>query len=651
MVRLNAAHSSLLPDPDRLKLIHRGQILARESRLTENPAEAPTKITVMLVDDGSSRGLTLTMRCVNGAVVTAFPVAPEATVAEVKAQAVCAFRCFFRLDDAALAGEHVLFAGARGLLLDDSRRLSSYNLAPDSLVYVLPSLLSTPPLTPAAREAGFSAALAASAQHQQLVAHAAHAAHALKQLSSAEHGALGGLAAAFGLGLQPLGGAGAEACSEAGPADEELPLFTQALLHAPDALRPSSHGAPLAPPSSAQRQSPVAPAGPFRAEQQRAGGVPGVPAVIRTGLRAPPVSSPRPSLSSVALLRARELPSDAGAARAGDPLGEAAAALAASATATLLAAQSLQPAASSQQPAARGLPAGLHAAPLSGLAQLVGGVAAPCGPSEQSAEEVYYSKTVQWIESVFSQPPRTPHRLSPAHPHQQPPALARIDTKATAVAAAAAVAAGRGAAAPASPPATSVRGLKKGFLNAPAASKRRRPRAPAADAACGQGAPPARLDAPPTQQPMHQPAQGKPAPLAAAESTAAAARPKRALDETTDKVARGGACSGVCECGGCNGLRSSKVQAVAATASCGGPGVAVRGAAASLCALCERKLPLIAAITARCKCGSLFCAAHVHPAQHACCHDHKKEAQLRIAAEIGRSGAPRNADGMARSAR
>lgn len=125
--------------------------------------------------------------------------------------------------------------------------------------------------------------------------------------------------------------------------------------------------------------------------------------------------------------------------------------------------------------------------------------------------------------------------------------------------------------------------------------------------------------------------------LATASAVSTPARAKRCLD------AGAGACGGACgrDCRGCRA--PSKAHASAAAAALG-PGAAGRAAAAGLCAHCERKLPLTAAITAKCRCGGLFCAAHVHPAQHACGFDHKKRA-AGASAEMRRSC---SVDGMAR---
>ena len=48
------------------------------------------------------------------------------------------------------------------------------------------------------------------------------------------------------------------------------------------------------------------------------------------------------------------------------------------------------------------------------------------------------------------------------------------------------------------------------------------------------------------------------------------------------------------------------------------------------CASCCVRLPLTAVHTSVCRCGALFCGAHLHA--HACAHDYKAEAKARLRA-------------------
>ncbi|KAJ1627947.1 hypothetical protein T492DRAFT_167910 [Pavlovales sp. CCMP2436] len=43
----------------------------------------------------------------------------------------------------------------------------------------------------------------------------------------------------------------------------------------------------------------------------------------------------------------------------------------------------------------------------------------------------------------------------------------------------------------------------------------------------------------------------------------------------------------------------------------------------TVCTHCERRLPLVASLTSRCKCGHLYCGAHLQPGDHQCNYDHK----------------------------
>mmetsp|Transcript_4199 Transcript_4199/g.14037 ORF Transcript_4199/g.14037 Transcript_4199/m.14037 type:complete len:484 (-) Transcript_4199:168-1619(-) len=148
-------HDHGVPSPSAQELIWSGKVLSDHvlDEMARKAAASTAPLTLMLIEKPApKRATTIAVRYVNGSVVPNLTVDPAHTVAEVAENALRLFARRLELQPSVAQAPHVLFAN--DMLLDDSLAFLAYDLGPEPMVYLLPSLDAAGlPATPEA-EAG-----------------------------------------------------------------------------------------------------------------------------------------------------------------------------------------------------------------------------------------------------------------------------------------------------------------------------------------------------------------------------------------------------------------------------------------------------------------------------------------------------------------
>lgn len=651
-----SAASPALPPPDRQKLLCRGkQLLADTPVPLSEVAGAQSSLAVLVVEapPPAPPAPSLTLRYVNGAVLRAFETSAETTVAEATEQAKHALCHHFALGQDALKGSHVLFAN--GQVLEPSIRLSAYRLPLGAPIYLLP----------AHRSLGELAFGGDSGMHHAFT----QAARVLQQCTirplPVEN------PAASAADAEP--GAGAAGAADASPAAPRPPMPAAAAASVPATMRaglrpPPAAVAPATQPIVTVLLAPSEPTDAACAAGEGSGASDVVPdAACARGLTAAALSAAEAELGR----------------RLETLVGE------------LVRGRCPRPSRAMSEDDGRP-PFDLDVfEALGGAAEAaLGSVAAPPAvlraPDDASSSS-YYSQLVSRLERAYptpappvapthaaesARPPRPPPIRAAEPPSMPAPAPARTAEAAAPQPAAKAAVAATAAAPTTSPTAPTVRGLRRGFLGG------RSSRAAAGTSAAGRahGATDARSPSPkqptvrglrrgflssqPAAPPSPPPSGGgggsgsggarqrsepRDAPSAPAAAAAAEPHPASTLKRPLERSGEGKGKSG--------SGPSSPVAKAGRSGPAGGlaDGARADGAVPAptegrpVCACCNRRLPLVALLTAKCRCGQLHCSAHSEPRAHACTYDYRSAARFALSEKLTAAVPPRSADGMARS--
>jgi len=630
--------SEAVPPPERQKLLCRGRQLKADASVTLGELTCThASLSVMIVDapPPAPPSPSLTLRYLNGAALRAFETSAEATVSDVTKQAKAALRHHFALGEDALAGPHVLYAN--GQVLEPRVRLSAYGLPAGAPLYLLPSHGSM--------LGDLRFGTDASQQHALT-----QAAHMLQQCAV----------------KSIVIDSAAAAAAAAEPRDPPAAAASSGMAGANSA---HSAGPPPA--------------------------VPSVPATMRSGLRPPPAAVAPATQPIMSVLLSHTDPVDGGSSAAdgavpgGNPVGPDAPPGARAVSAAALSAaeaelgrrlESLVGELVRARGSARAAPGAgaedshplVDLGPLSslGAAVMPASARADIGSATSDASNEHYAQLVARIEKAYPTPAAPAPPSVVARPARPPPIRA---TSRREIGEAAAPSGGSTAptraqdAERSSPTAPTVRGLRRGFLGGRARARKaveREPRPPSPPKPTVRGLRKGFLTARPSgtaataagtavtvagsggQRQRLEP-RAPPPPHADANSGASRAS-QQAAPTLKRPLERGEKDEYVRPQPNAKMVRSGASTDAAAAAAADKPAPSCTGR--PVCACCSRRLPLVASLTAKCRCGELYCAMHADPRAHGCTYDYRSAARVALSEKLTSAIASRSADGMARSA-